>query len=461
MEAADERAAASSCRRTWRSRRPIPSGSTPPSPASTSPAPAAIAARPGSTAATMRARRGPGSRPTRGPPAGSAAATCRCRSCIRRIPTSSSWRAPCRGSRPTAARRGRSFKGAPGGDDYQNGWINPDNPDIILLAADQGAVVTLNGGDTWSSWYNQPTGAVLPRRRRTTRFRIASAAGSRRADRSASSSRGNYGAISDRDWHPGRRRRVRLRRPRSARPRHRLRRPHGDAVRSADRAGVGRRPGRRTRRRRAVATGHRSAGAHDAGHLLRGRQARAVLREQPPLEDDRRRRALEADQPGPDAADVDGAGERRQVRERSVGAARAARRHLHRRAVVSGHQPHLGRDRRRADPRDGRRRRHLEGRHAAGRRTVGEGLDHGRRPLRAADGVRGDQHAAPRRSAPAHLPHARRRQDVDGDRQRHSGRRDGQRRARGSAGGRACSSPAPSAPSTSRSTTATTGSRCG
>ena len=78
-----------------------------------------------------------------------------------------------------------SFKGAPGGEDYQNGWINPDNPDIILLAADQGAVVTLNGGETWSSWYNQPTGAVLPRRRRTTRFPTASAADSRRTDRSA------------------------------------------------------------------------------------------------------------------------------------------------------------------------------------------------------------------------------------------------------------------------------------
>jgi len=48
------------------------------------------------------------------------------------------------------------YKGAPGGEDYQNGWINPDNPDIILLAADQGAVVTLNGGETWSSWYNSP-----------------------------------------------------------------------------------------------------------------------------------------------------------------------------------------------------------------------------------------------------------------------------------------------------------------
>jgi photosystem II stability/assembly factor-like uncharacterized protein len=49
------------------------------------------------------------------------------------------------------------FKGAPGGDDYQNAWINPNDPDIILLVSDQGAVVTLNGGRTWSSWYNQPT----------------------------------------------------------------------------------------------------------------------------------------------------------------------------------------------------------------------------------------------------------------------------------------------------------------
>ena len=38
------------------------------------------------------------------------------------------------------------FKGAPGGDDNQNIWWNPDNPDIMLLVVDQGAVVTLNGG---------------------------------------------------------------------------------------------------------------------------------------------------------------------------------------------------------------------------------------------------------------------------------------------------------------------------
>ena len=50
-----------------------------------------------------------------------------------------------------------AIKGAPGGDDYHTIWINPDNPEIILLASDQGATITVNGGKTWSSWYNQPT----------------------------------------------------------------------------------------------------------------------------------------------------------------------------------------------------------------------------------------------------------------------------------------------------------------
>jgi len=50
-----------------------------------------------------------------------------------------------------------SLKGAPGGDDYHRIWINPNNPEIMLFVADQGAVVTVNGGRTWSSWYNQPT----------------------------------------------------------------------------------------------------------------------------------------------------------------------------------------------------------------------------------------------------------------------------------------------------------------
>src|ERR1051325_9764615 len=49
-------------------------------------------------------------------------------------------------------------KGAPGGDDYHTLWIDPQQPSRRILGVDQGAVVSVNGGKTWSSWYNQPTG---------------------------------------------------------------------------------------------------------------------------------------------------------------------------------------------------------------------------------------------------------------------------------------------------------------
>lgn len=50
-----------------------------------------------------------------------------------------------------------AIKGAPGGDDYHSIWINPENPEIVFLGVDQGATISVNGGKTWSSWYNQPT----------------------------------------------------------------------------------------------------------------------------------------------------------------------------------------------------------------------------------------------------------------------------------------------------------------
>jgi photosystem II stability/assembly factor-like uncharacterized protein len=50
------------------------------------------------------------------------------------------------------------IKGAPGGDDYHVLWIDPADPERRMLGVDQGAVVSLNGGATWSSWFNQPTG---------------------------------------------------------------------------------------------------------------------------------------------------------------------------------------------------------------------------------------------------------------------------------------------------------------
>ena len=53
-----------------------------------------------------------------------------------------------------------AVRGAPGGDDYQKAWINPNNPNILLVVSDQGGVVSANRGASWSNWYTQPTAAM-------------------------------------------------------------------------------------------------------------------------------------------------------------------------------------------------------------------------------------------------------------------------------------------------------------
>jgi len=93
------------------------------------------------------------------------------------------------------------FKGAPGGEDYQNGWINPNNPDIVFLVADQGAVVSLNGGETWSSWYNQPN-AMLYHVAADNAFPYRVCSGQQESGSACVASRGDYGVISDREWKP-------------------------------------------------------------------------------------------------------------------------------------------------------------------------------------------------------------------------------------------------------------------
>ena len=94
-----------------------------------------------------------------------------------------------------------SLRGAPGGDDYQNLWINPNDPNIILLVADQGAVVTTNGGRTWESWYNQPT-AQLYHVSTTNTFPYKVCGGQQESGSVCISSRGNDGEVTFRDWHP-------------------------------------------------------------------------------------------------------------------------------------------------------------------------------------------------------------------------------------------------------------------
>jgi len=93
-----------------------------------------------------------------------------------------------------------SFKGAPGGDDYQNLWISPEDSQRIGLAGDQGVVVSVNGGKTWSSWYNQPT-AQLYHVGITPTFPYRLCSGQQESGSVCVSSRGNDGEITFRDWH--------------------------------------------------------------------------------------------------------------------------------------------------------------------------------------------------------------------------------------------------------------------
>ncbi|GAC1432353.1 MAG: hypothetical protein NVS1B11_10920 [Terriglobales bacterium] len=93
------------------------------------------------------------------------------------------------------------IRGAPGGDDYQNLWINPNDPNIILLVGDQGAIISVNGGETWSSWFNQPT-AQLYHVAVTNTFPYRVCGGQQESGSVCISSRGNDGEINFRDWHP-------------------------------------------------------------------------------------------------------------------------------------------------------------------------------------------------------------------------------------------------------------------
>jgi photosystem II stability/assembly factor-like uncharacterized protein len=94
-----------------------------------------------------------------------------------------------------------AFKGAPGGDDYHSVWISPEDSMRMILSSDQGTIVTLNGGKTWSSWYNQPTGQFY---HVTTdnRFPYWIYGAQQDSGAMAVPSRSNFASISERDWRP-------------------------------------------------------------------------------------------------------------------------------------------------------------------------------------------------------------------------------------------------------------------
>ncbi len=91
------------------------------------------------------------------------------------------------------------IRGAPGGDDYQNMWINPDNPDTMVLVSDQGAIISVNNGQSWSSWYNQPT-AQMYHVGTDNGFPYRVCSGQQESGSACVSSRGAWGEITMRDW---------------------------------------------------------------------------------------------------------------------------------------------------------------------------------------------------------------------------------------------------------------------
>ncbi len=94
-----------------------------------------------------------------------------------------------------------AIKGAPGGDDYHGIWISPENPNIIALGVDQGATISVNRGETWSSWYNQPT-AQFYHVITDNQFPYWVYGGQQESGSAGVASRGDFGEITFRDWHP-------------------------------------------------------------------------------------------------------------------------------------------------------------------------------------------------------------------------------------------------------------------
>ena len=93
------------------------------------------------------------------------------------------------------------IKGAPGGDDYHRFWINPNNTNIIAVGLDQGGTITVNGGETYSSWYNQAT-AQFYHVSTDNAFPYNVYGGQQESGSVGIASRSNDGGITFREWHP-------------------------------------------------------------------------------------------------------------------------------------------------------------------------------------------------------------------------------------------------------------------
>jgi photosystem II stability/assembly factor-like uncharacterized protein len=99
---------------------------------------------------------------------------------------------------------GEPFKGSPGGDDYHQLWISPEDSNRMILGGDQGAVISvdgLNDHPTWSSWLNQAT-AQIYRLAVDNAFPYWITGAQQDSGAVRVRSRGRFAGITMRDWEP-------------------------------------------------------------------------------------------------------------------------------------------------------------------------------------------------------------------------------------------------------------------
>ena len=100
-----------------------------------------------------------------------------------------------------------AMRGSPGGDDYHQAWVSPNDSDTMIVASDQGAIVTRNARAadarvvSWSSWLNQPTAQIY---HVSVDYRSPYWVTGAQQDSGAVAvrSRGKFAEISMRDWEP-------------------------------------------------------------------------------------------------------------------------------------------------------------------------------------------------------------------------------------------------------------------
>ena len=94
-----------------------------------------------------------------------------------------------------------AFKGAPGGEDPHDIWIDPTGGQRMLFGFDQGPAVTLDGGQTWSGYYQIPIDQVY---HITTDNRYPYWVMGSQQDTGAimTRSRSDLGQITTVDWYP-------------------------------------------------------------------------------------------------------------------------------------------------------------------------------------------------------------------------------------------------------------------